>query len=90
MASSASIAVGTVATVVASAGANPGGALCGWFTAVVPTGGSAVTFGGPNVAAGGPYSVAAGGTLSAFLFPGDQVFAVAGAAVTVSVLQTGQ
>ena len=82
MASSEVFSVGTVATVVAACPANPGGEIQGWFTGVV--GGAAVT-------STTGYSVATGGTLTGFLFPGDQVYAVTSAGGgTVTVLQTGQ
>jgi hypothetical protein len=88
VASSEVFAVGTVATIVAGAGANPGAGLCGWFTAAV--GGTTVSFGGPGVTTATGYPVASGGTLTGFLFPGDSVTAIgASSAATVTVLQTG-
>lgn len=89
MASSEVFPVGTVATVVAAAPANPGAALSGWFTGVVS--GATVYFGGAAVTSSTGYSVATGGTLTGFLFPGDSVYAVTSAGGgTVTVLQTGQ
>ena len=91
MAGSNQYTCGTVPTLLAAAPASASPGIVGWFylanggtTAVILAGGTAASsFLGP--------SVASGGSISGFLFSGDQVYGAttAGTATSVSVLQTG-
>ena len=89
MAGSAQFAIGTAPTLVASAPAVSVAGPVGWFCAVAGTAAS-VLLGGPAVTASNGAALAAGGTMSAFLFQGDQVYALtASGTSTLSVLQVG-
>jgi hypothetical protein len=60
----------------------------GWF--YLANGANPVHLGGSNVSTSNGAAVAANGTFSGFLFPGDTIFAIADSTTsTVSVLQTG-
>jgi hypothetical protein len=89
VAGSAQFTVGTTPTLIAAA---PGGVTVpgpvGWFSLV--NGSGAIYLGGPNVTSANGAQVAASGTLSGWLFQGDQVWAcTATSTSTVGVLITG-
>lgn len=91
MAGSNQYTCGTVPTLLAAAPVSASPGPVGWF-AIANGGTTSVTLGGGTAAStfqGVP--VAAGGSLSGFLFSGDQVFGAtaAGTATSVGVLQTG-
>jgi hypothetical protein len=85
---SAQYALGTAATLVASAPASLFPGPAGWFYAVAGT--AAVYLGAPGLTSSNGAPVSAGGTVSGYLFPGDQVYALtASGTSTLAVLQTG-
>jgi hypothetical protein len=89
VAGSQQYAIGTAASLVAAAPVASGPGPAGWFYAVAGTAAS-VLLGGPGVTSSNGVALAAGGTMSAFLFQGDQVYALtASGTSTLSVLQTG-
>jgi hypothetical protein len=89
MAGSDQYAIGSTAVLIAAAPAAIVPGPVGWFSVANGSGGS-VWIGGPDVGSGNGYSIAASGTFSAFLFPGDAVYLVQNsAASTASVFQTG-
>lgn len=89
MAGSAQYAIGTAAALVASAPPSGFPAPSGWFSAVAGTA-AAVYLGGSTVTSANGYVLAAGGTLSGWLFPGDALYALtASGTSTLAVLQLG-
>jgi hypothetical protein len=89
VAGSQQYAIGTAPSLVASAPAGSVPGPTGWFWAVAGTAAS-VLLGGPGVTSSTGAALASGGTMSAFLFGGDQVYALtASGTSTLSVLQTG-
>lgn len=89
MAGSADFTVGATPVLIAAAPAAIVPGPVGWFSVANGSGGS-VYIGGPHVASGNGYPIAASGTFSAFLFPGDAVYLVQNsAASTATVFQTG-
>lgn len=60
----------------------------GWF--YIANGANAVYLGGANVSTSNGALVAANGTFTGFLYPGDVIYAIASSTTsTVTVLQTG-
>jgi predicted phage tail protein len=89
VAGSAQFAIGTAASLVMVAPASSAAGATGWFYAVAGTAAS-VYLGASGVTSSNGAALAAGGTLSGFLFPGDQVYALtASGTSTLAVLQTG-
>jgi hypothetical protein len=89
MAGSGQVPCGTTATLIAGAPFMSSMGAVGAFTAVNGTG-ATLYVGGPLVTSANGFPVAASGTLSSFLFTGDQVFGVtASGTTTVSMFQTG-
>ena len=89
MAGSAQYAIGTAPTLVASAPAVSEVGAVGWFYAVAGTAAS-VLLGASNVTSSNGAALAAGGTMTGFLFAGDTVYALtASGTSTLSVLQMG-
>jgi hypothetical protein len=89
VAGSAQYAIGTAPSLVISAPAVSATGPVGWFYAVAGTAAS-VLLGGSSATSSNGAALAAGGTLSGFLFAGDQIYALtASGTSTLSVLQTG-
>jgi hypothetical protein len=89
VAGSAQYSIGTAPTLVVSAPAASVPGPVGWFCAVAGTAAS-VLLGGAGAGTASSMALAAGGTLSGFLFQGDQVYALtASGTSTLAVLQMG-
>jgi len=89
VAGSQQYAIGTAPSLVASARAGSVPGPVGWFYAVAGTAASVYLGGSPLTSSNGA-ALAAGGTMSGFLFQGDQIYALtASGTSTLAVLQTG-
>jgi hypothetical protein len=79
---------GTAATLILAAAQAAAAGPAGWF--YLSNGSSIVYLGGPEVTSANGAPVAASGTLTGFLFPGDAIYVATGSGTsTVGVLQTG-
>ena len=87
MAGSLQYTVASSAVPIASAPAASAPGPVGWF--YIANGAAAIFIGGPGVTTGTGAQIAANGTLSGFLFPGDQLYAICGTSSTVGVLTAG-
>lgn len=89
MAGSQQYAVGTAPTLVLSAPQASQVGPSGWFYVVAGTA-ATVYLGSPVVTSSNGAAIAAGGTVTGFLFPGDTLYALtASGTSTLAVLQTG-
>jgi len=89
VAGSAQYTAGTAPVLVAAAAARMTAGPAGWFYLTNGTG-ATIYAGGPGVSSSNAPAVATSGSLSGYLFSGDQVYVVTDSGTSVvSVLQTG-